>query len=347
MFIRKKTEKRNTKEISIIKYINQELNDYEEPIFIKFGEPKSSFSFYNKSYQYLPSYFNQNFSFAVEQINRALDLLKKSLLNIKNKFNDNVIQSQIVIDKINELLQLEKSFQIKMQEEQKLHQSKDGDGILFTTISLFQELSRDFMLFVIKIKDELVTYIKNNFVDFDIANSIYESIKEQDVKLPRELRNYKYNLNGYSIIFYLENFIRMLVIIVLKAKTSKQILPSDLYEKVKNEKSTENANKWCDERFGGDLFYVNLIDLVKIIEHNKAEFTKNSIKIEKIKSEIEKINTIRNKLAHNNIISKEDLNILQINSKIVYKYCKKYFETIENYKFNKNKKIKLKKNNDL
>ena len=109
----------------------------------------------------------------------------------------------------------------------------------------------------------------------------------------------------------------------------------EIYKYLTNERAKERSNKWCDERYGGDLFYLTYSQLIEIIKYNKQKFKEKNIYIDKIDNEIEKVGIIRNKLAHNNIISNDDLETLKAYSNIIYKHFREFGDEIKNYKFNK------------
>ena len=324
-----------TKETELLKFVNSQLSDKEQHICFNFGGYKNDFKFCG----FYAGYYieRQDFDFAETQINRALTLLIESLILIKDKFKSFGIDNKVVLTKIKAVLKLEEDFQFQMKEEH-VKVINNNNNIRMGTIMLFEELSRQYMTFVINTKELLLGYIKKNFVDFDILNTISKTLKEQPTFLPNELNDYKYNLNGYSIVYNLENFLRVLIIIVLKGQSSKEMMYEDLYKYLKDQKAKEESNKWCDERYGGDLFYLNFTDLIKIIEYKKSDFEKQGIRIEKINSEIEKVGTIRNKIAHNNVITEDDLKILQTNSNMIYKFFKNFQEDVKNYKFNLKRK---------
>lgn len=328
----KKKQVVESKESKLIDLINKELSNKEQPIAFKFGAKQYDFKFCG-FYAGMYNEREQDFEFAKTQMTRAINLLKESLLKIKDAFKSNGLLNKIVINKIKTLLQKEEDFLYKIKEEQVAIQANENK-IRMGTLMLFENLSREYMTFVIDIKEQLIDFIKRNFVDYDILNSISRTLKEQPTILPKELRDYKYNINGYSIVYNVENFLRLLIIVVLKGKSTKQILDTELYEYVKEQKKKEDSNKWCDERFGGDLFYLNFNDLVKVIEYNKSEFEKVKIRIDKIKDPIDKFGVIRNKLAHNNLLTEKDLNILKTNSEMIYNYFKDFQEEIKEYKFN-------------
>lgn len=338
MCFRKKVPTQIKVEKNLIDIINEELTGKEKPIVFNFGEKRENFNFcgspYN-SYHYSDYYKPFDFFCAVDQINRAIDLLKSSLILIKNKFIANNLRCKLVVDKINLLLTMEKSFQEEMKQEEIKHRQKQNNNMLFSSVEMFQELSRKYLQFVISIKSELIDYTKKNLKNYDIINSVSANINEQSNILPQELSDYKNNLNGYTIVYNLENFIRILILIVLKRIPTKQIMDEETYKYLEEQKKKEKLNKWCDERYGGDLFYLTFPQLVEIIKYNDSKFKTFDIDIKKINTEIEKICIIRNKIAHNNLLTKDDIDTLKVYSKNIYKYFNDYSDEIKNYKFNK------------
>ncbi len=279
----KKKEISQTKiEKSLIDIINEELTGKEDPIVFKFGEKRENFSFcgnpYN-SYYYSDYYKSFNFYCAVEQINRAIDLLKGSLIRIKNKYIARNLKIKIILDKIDELLLLEKSFQTKMKDEQVRHQEKQNEDILFSSIEMFQDLSRQYLQFVIKTKTDLIDYTKKNLKNYEIINSVATNINQQINILPQELSDFRNNINGYTIVYNLENFFRVMILIVLRKLPSKQIMNEETYNYLNDQKSKEKINKWCDERYGGDLFYLTFSQLVDIIKYNDDKYKQEGINL--------------------------------------------------------------------
>lgn len=337
MCFKRKNKTIQTAERTLIDIINEELSDKETPITFNFTQARSKFYFCGRPYEYSYNY-NEIFDFycAEEQIDRAINLLKSSLISIKNKFAIRNIKNKIVLDKISSLLLLEQDFQSKMKDEEIKHQQKEKSNIiLFSSIEMFQSLSREYLKFVLKIKEDLIAYTKKNIVNYDIINSVTLNINELSGILPIELKNYKNNLNGYTIVYNLENFLRVLILIILKRVSLKQMMDKELYTYLLDQKSKEKENKWCDERYGGDLFYLTFSQLVQIIDYNKTKFKQNAIYLTKINNEIDKIATIRNKIAHNNLVSDDDMETLKAYSKNIYKYLDNFSEDIKNYKFNK------------
>ena len=333
MCFRKKVQIK-AEEKTLIGIINEELNGKESPILFDFTKRRDEFYFCGTPY-YCDhrSYELFDFNCAVQQINRAVDLLKRSLIAIKNAFDSHGLKNKIALDKINALFALEKSFQTKMNDEQ----NKQGVGKFppSSTTEMFQDISRAYLQFVLETKTELIEYTKRNLNDYEIISSITEIINEQANILPKYLSNFKDNLNGYTIVYNLENFLRVLILIVLRGKTSKQMMKQDTFEYLQKQKKQEEINKWCDERYGGDLFYLTFAQLMEIIEYNDSSFKSSGINIAKINGEIEKIGTIRNKLAHNNLITSDDLNTLKVYSKNVYKYFESFGDDVKKYIFNK------------
>ena len=324
----------------LVSAIKRELDLLEKPILFSFGKSQTEFKYANYHSSY---YTKQDFNFAKERIEHAFSLIKNALISIKDLLRKFGIDNTIVIEKISELLLLEQSAQDKIRLEE-IEFQKVRSSILFITFTgekLFQEMSKGIFLFISTTKENLINFIERNFTNFDTKNFIANMLKEKRIQLPEELSNFKSNISGYVAVYYLENFFRIIIALILKEKPAKEIMPDDLLKKIDEAKKNEQINKWCDERYGGDLFYLNLSDLIKIAEYKKSYFINAGIKIEKVKSEIEKINTIRNKLAHNNTITDEEVNLLETNSKLVYNYCKDFHDDIASYKFKlKNTKLK-------
>ncbi len=339
MWFKKKEVKTEKKENKLISLVNGALTKYEKQFVVDFSKPKSEFSFLG-GYGYLSSFEKQDFAFAEDYSISGIRDLKSSIIYLKNEFASQDVDNKIIFSKLKEVEKFEIMFQEKIKKENIFIQTKNVNGILFSTVELFQSFSRDYLNLVIKIKQEILNFINKNFVAIDLVNEFSKILKEQE-NMPKELTDYKLNLNGYSVIYNLENFLRVLIITNFKGIPLKQYLSSEHKKYIQEQKEKEKENRWCDERQGGDLFYLTLAHLIEIIRNNKAVFKDKDILISKIEDPLNKIIVIRNKLAHNILITKDDLDCIKTNNKIVIKYLDKQKDDVINYKFNKKKNNKI------
>lgn len=128
----------------------------------------------------------------------------------------------------------------------------------------------------------------------------------------------KENIISYQYLYEIEIALRELIICCLQdlhgPKWYKSCLPSDVLDKYKKGIQSEQSIKWSNFIPHHPIYYIDFPDLKKIIQKrdNWNSVFKEIFRREEIfSSSVTEIEFIRNKIAHNRIISNNDLNILK------------------------------------
>jgi hypothetical protein len=122
------------------------------------------------------------------------------------------------------------------------------------------------------------------------------------------------SVDAFKLLFGIENGLRKFLIAKMEAHAGsrwyKSRLPGDVLQKYKDAKKYENTVPWVDLVPHHPIYYLDFPDLRKIIEqtNNWKEifqpiFQQKSVAVETLFS----VEPIRNKTAHNRIISNSDL----------------------------------------
>jgi hypothetical protein len=128
----------------------------------------------------------------------------------------------------------------------------------------------------------------------------------------------KKNIIAYQYLYEIEIALRELIIFFLQdlygSKWYKSRLPGDVLEKYKKGIKYEHSIKWSNFIPHHPIYYIDFSDLKKVIQKSdnwNSVFKKIFENKEIFSSSITEIEFIRNKIAHNRIISNDDLNILK------------------------------------
>lgn len=155
-------------------------------------------------------------------------------------------------------------------------------------------------------------------------------IKIQDPILPQTIVNDSSKMaNIYLMIYLFENSVRNLIKGVLETKYGKNWWDSHVSSTVKktveDRMNKEKENRWHGKRGAHQIFYTDIGDLTSIISKNWDDF-KNVIKKEQswIKHKIEEIEFSRNVIAHNNPLSNDDIQRLEVDFKDWFKQIGSY-----------------------
>ena len=130
---------------------------------------------------------------------------------------------------------------------------------------------------------------------------------------------------AYIVIYSIENHLR-LFIWKIAGKSNKKLsvlLGKKEKEKIHNRKTQERQNQWLAIRKDCDLFYLDIDDLGTIIQRNWARFVEYFPTEHWIKTKIDEISAIRNRIAHNNSF------VTTIEKKALELYMNQIFEQIK------------------
>jgi len=123
---------------------------------------------------------------------------------------------------------------------------------------------------------------------------------------------------AFKILFSVENALREFIIATMTGhaggKWYKSRLPGDIYKKYKEAQLYEKSVYWYDLVPHHPIYYLDFSDLRKVIEQNNNwnEIFKNIFQQKYVTAEtLFSIEPIRNKVAHNRIISDTDLKHLE------------------------------------
>ena len=149
----------------------------------------------------------------------------------------------------------------------------------------------------------------------------YDDIFEQ-LKLPSIMFNY---------IFICENLLRKFIIQVLYNNgypSIDAIGHRKLSEKIERQKNQETTQSYLPVRGGHDIYYLDLIDLNKIFQHEDLwnKCFKNKLKSQSwIKEKIESLYSIRNRVAHSSgYLTSDELRSIET-------YCREIIKSIDRY----------------
>jgi hypothetical protein len=126
------------------------------------------------------------------------------------------------------------------------------------------------------------------------------------------------NIDAYKFLFAIETGLRELIIEKLSSKAGikwyKSRLPGDVLGKYKDAIKFEKSISWISLIPHHPIYYIDFPDLRKVIEKSdnwKDCFEPIFIRKDNISGTLTDIEMIRNKIAHNRVISDNDLLILQ------------------------------------
>jgi hypothetical protein len=133
----------------------------------------------------------------------------------------------------------------------------------------------------------------------------------------------------YPIVYLFENSVRNLIRIVLEKKYGSNWwsykVPPSIQREVQKRLEQEKKNRWHGKRGAHPIFYTDIEDLSSIIVTNWNDFKELFPNQEWIKVRISEIELTRNTIAHNNPLSKRDIQRLKI-------YFQDWINQIKGYK---------------
>jgi len=123
----------------------------------------------------------------------------------------------------------------------------------------------------------------------------------------------------YGVVYVFENSVRNIIKIVLEDKYGANWwelqVSTPVQSSVKDKIAKEDIKPWHGRRGQHEIFYTVIGDLTKIINKNWEDFKPILHNLENIRSLIDKIETSRNIIAHNNPLDRHDIDRLRINFK--------------------------------
>lgn len=162
-----------------------------------------------------------------------------------------------------------------------------------------------------------ISIVRDDFSDPYLPDSIYKNI-------PAE---------GYSIMFILENSVRLFIMRVLydsygenwwtKIESSKSL--DKIPEKVKQRKNKDTENWYHSKRGAHEIYYTDYSELLAIIRSFEIDFAKffNRGAQKNLIGKLEELSPSRNVIAHNNPITLKDLDRLKVHTRDWFSYMKK------------------------
>ena len=155
-------------------------------------------------------------------------------------------------------------------------------------------------------------------------------IKIKDPLLPQSIVDDSSKMaNVYLMIYLFENSVRNLIKSVLDTKYGNNWWDSKISTQVskyvKDRMRKEKENRWHGKRGAHPIFYTDIGDLNSIISKNWEDFKKVVEKEQSwIKHKIEEIEFSRNVIAHNNPLTSDDIQRLEVNFKDWFKQIGSY-----------------------
>ena len=168
-----------------------------------------------------------------------------------------------------------------------------------------------------KAKNELLYLLNTMIKDLELKDRFYLPYIIEEKWLPEDiLLKGKEMSRHYIHVYFIENSLRIFIAKICTDESGddfmkKISLSTDLSQKIGNRKSDEKKHKWLSVRGESDLFYLDLEDLGKIIQNNWGVFSNHFPNQKWIIAKIEEISKIRNLIAHNNYVEKNDCDLLE------------------------------------
>jgi hypothetical protein len=144
---------------------------------------------------------------------------------------------------------------------------------------------------------------------------------------------------AYSLMYILENSIRAFIIRVLeeahgqkwwkRVKEKKSL--TKIVESVESRKTTEFENWYHSKRGAHEIFYTdydNLLKIIKVFDKEFSKFFKKGVEKNLI-GKLEELTPSRNVIAHNNPITKKDLERLKVNARDWFGYMQHLYKEDE------------------
>ncbi len=107
---------------------------------------------------------------------------------------------------------------------------------------------------------------------------------------------------AYFTVYLIENHLRLFIWKTVGKSNTKlsRLLTTGDRRKINDRKQQEKINKWLSLRKKSDLFYLDIDDLGKLIQRNVTVFSPFFSDLNALRTKIDEISLIRNRVAHNN-----------------------------------------------
>lgn len=184
---------------------------------------------------------------------------------------------------------------------------------------------------------KVVEFITDIHGDYDLENDLIEDLNnkadflsESIIKelLPDDLKEKGfYMAEVYTYLYCIENSLRLFI-----EKVCKDVYGEDYFEdlqlnrqakdKIENRKESKQNKKWISLRGNSDLFYLDFVELGTIVENNWPIFKKyfpNDKGQQWITSKISDLANIRNLIAHNSYVEKNEKDLLRSYYNVILK----------------------------
>jgi len=187
------------------------------------------------------------------------------------------------------------------------------DGYVNTFILKCNGLRDDLIIFRKKLEEELRTYFDDTIL---VSNEIGQN----------------YDIECYEYLHNLENNLRKMIIFYLAKNYGKnwwdQRIPSDIKDDHGDKKGTRSKKieemgiKEHDAEDMHEIFYADFSDLKKIIERkdNWREVFKDIFKRKGVLVKLDELYPLRNRIAHNRYLTKENTDTIRLHSKKLHRY---------------------------
>ena len=168
-----------------------------------------------------------------------------------------------------------------------------------------------------KAKSQLIYLLDTMIQDLELKERFYFLDIIEEEWLPEDiLLKGKEMSRHYILVYFIENSLRIFIDKICTDKygdnfIKKIKISADSSQKIGSRKLEEKKHKWLSVRGGNDLFYLDLEDLGKIIINNWDIFLNYFPNQNWIIGKIEEISKIRNLIAHNSYVEKNDRDLLR------------------------------------
>jgi hypothetical protein len=181
---------------------------------------------------------------------------------------------------------------------------------------------------------EFITDIEGNY---DLEEDLFDDLNAKTTELskkiinellPEDLKEKGYYMSEvYTYLYCIENTLRLFIEKVCVAVYgddyfSELSINKQAREKISSRKELNRNNKWISLRGNSELFYLDFTELGMIIENNWAIFKKyfpNDKGQQWILSKINDLSDIRNLVAHNSFVGKQEKDLLKSYYNIILK----------------------------
>lgn len=128
----------------------------------------------------------------------------------------------------------------------------------------------------------------------------------------------------YAVLYCIENSLRNVIDKILTESFGVNyfdniVVPKDVKKGIETRKKDEALNKWLPLRGDKDIFYLDFIDLAKLIENNWNVFKTIFPTQAWISTKIEELYKVRCLIAHNSYVGEDEKNMVYLYYKLIVK----------------------------